>query len=438
MSALPPAESASDLLDRVEADSGKPLRAMIEISDHCNEVCVHCYQVQGQKGELTTEHWRHVLDDLAAQGVLILTISGGEATLRADFLEIVAHARQLGFLVRLYTNGLRITRELAAALRQHAVFEVEISVYSTRADVHDFITGVPGSFTRTLEAIGYLVGEGVAVTIKTVAMSVNQAQLADYPAFAAALGVRFRLDTGGVMAREGFDRSPQALSPDPEVVLELEERLHLVRQTPESAAEAAKPARRGGDEVLCGAAREFHVEPNGELRPCTMLDLKLGQLRDTSAGAAYESQPARELRALRWRDVHGCRACDLAKFCSRCHAASLAETGDALGPYPSACAAARRAVELDLGNSPLRILVVDGTSAALGPYRWVAPAVYETVADTVTAEDSARAERLGWVRRPEAGNPPPTLAIRPGELVQIRRPGERRPSARLTRVPDGT
>jgi hypothetical protein len=52
-----PAGEAEAILSRVERSSGRPLRAMIEISDRCNEVCVHCYQVQGQKGEMTTEQF---------------------------------------------------------------------------------------------------------------------------------------------------------------------------------------------------------------------------------------------------------------------------------------------------------------------------------------------------------------------------------------------
>ena len=80
-----------------------PLSAMIEIADRCNEKCVHCYQVQGQKGEMTTEEIFGVLDELAEMGVLFLTISGGEATLRKDFLDIVAYARKKKFAVKLFT-----------------------------------------------------------------------------------------------------------------------------------------------------------------------------------------------------------------------------------------------------------------------------------------------------------------------------------------------
>ena len=53
-----PAGEAEAILTRIEQSSGRPLRAMIEISDRCNEVCVHCYQEQGQKGETGGAHVR--------------------------------------------------------------------------------------------------------------------------------------------------------------------------------------------------------------------------------------------------------------------------------------------------------------------------------------------------------------------------------------------
>jgi len=72
--------SAMHVIAQLARDRDTPLSAMIEIADRCNEACVHCYQVQGQKGELSTDEWRSILDELAEMGVLFLTISGGEAT----------------------------------------------------------------------------------------------------------------------------------------------------------------------------------------------------------------------------------------------------------------------------------------------------------------------------------------------------------------------
>ena len=424
--------SALDLLARLEADSGRPLRAMLEISDRCNEVCVHCYQVQGEKGELDTADWKRVLDQLADAGVLMLTLSGGEATLRPDFLELVEYARKRDFVVRVFTNGLTMTDALASELARLCVMEVEISVYATRADIHDFVTGVPGSFERTLRGVRALRRAGVAVTIKTLVMSVNQADLAGYGAFAESLDARFRLDTAGVMPREGGDRCTLALQPDAAALNAIEAQLGA----PPDATPEAQSGRKADGEILCGAAHELHLEPNGEVRPCTMLEVKLGSLRaqaSDAALAAFDSEVAREMRALRWGHLHGCRECDLARYCTRCYASALAETGDALGPYPSACAFARRAYEA--AHSAIRIMGAGAHGEALGPYRRLGPGSYVVIEDVVTAEDRARAAQLGWVRKSESVSPAPELAVRPGELVQIRRPG--RKSSRLERVPGG-
>jgi radical SAM protein with 4Fe4S-binding SPASM domain len=265
-----------------------------------------------------------------------------------------------------------------------------------------------------------------------VIMSVNQAELGDYPALAEELGAHYRFDPGGVVAREGYDRSPEAFNPDGDRAAELE-----CQFGPPSSdhADPEDGSRQPQDDLLCGAARSLHIEPNGELRPCSILEVSLGNVIESSVSASFESPVARDMRALRWRHVHGCRACDLARWCARCHASALAETGDALGPYPSACAAARRALRVRMPESELQIIAANGKSVSLGPYRRIAPGTYETFDDIVTAEDRALRERLGWVLRAEGGNTPPEVAVRPGELVQIRRPGRRAPS--VERVPGG-
>ena len=432
------ASSATEVLGRIQAETGKPLVAMLELSDRCNEVCVHCYQVQGRKGELSTRDWRRILDQLAEAGVLMLTLSGGEVTLRKDFLEILAYARQLGFAVRLFTNGLTMTRELAAQIAAQNVTCVEISLYSTRAEVHDFVTGVPGSFDRTVQGIRNLRDLGVDVMIKAVMMNLNQADLPAYPALAAQLGAQFRIDTGGLVPREGGDRDPQALDPDRSRATQLERQLRVEKQRALGHSAQTQPisGRRPASTKVCGAARTLHVEPNGEMRPCSLLEVDLGDVRSVSPSEIHNSERARGVRGLTWGDLHGCRVCELARSCSRCYAVALAETGDALGPHPSACLKARAAAQAASARG-LRFVAEGSRATTVGPYRLITESVYQAFNDRRTAADEGLAERLGWARRSsadQAGNQAvPDLAVRPGELIQIRRPG--RKSSKLERVP---
>jgi radical SAM protein with 4Fe4S-binding SPASM domain len=416
------------LLSMLEARSGQPLRAMIEISDRCNEVCVHCYQEQGKKGEMTTDQIKSVMDELAQMGVLVLTISGGEATLRPDFLELLRHARARSFAIRLFTNGLTMTRELAQELHKLAVHVVEISLYSHRADVHDFITGVPRSFERTTAGIRYLAELGVDVHVKSPMMGVNEYEMDALRAFALSLGANsFSGDPGMLMPREGGDRGPERLGRSQ----------HSFETVLSSFSKAAKEApgakpRFSMTNQVCGAGDTIHIEPNGELRPCTMLDLKLGDARDGVAHARRDNAETKSLLAIGWKDLHGCRRCDLAGTCARCYASALAEVGDALGPYPSACADARSHYRIRTGHTAEIIADVHGRSE-LGPYRHVVGNCFQVVADEVTQDDEALAARLGWTRRHDGALPNPGARVRPGELVQLRRPGSKR--ARPLQVP---
>ncbi|MDD9936519.1 MAG: radical SAM protein [Myxococcales bacterium] len=410
--------NAGSMLLDAEQEAGRPLRAMIEIADRCNEVCVHCYQEQGLKGEMTTEQLESVIDQLAELGVLILTISGGEATLRKDFLRIMKHARARGFVLRLFTNGLTMTRELARELHRLAVDVVEISLYSHRAEVHDFVTGVPGSFAKTVAGIGHLVEVGVHTHVKSPVMSVNEDAIDAYLDFVESLGVTYALDPQVLSPREHSSLDPAALDRTVAGLAALvrNPRVGESRQVVQTPTERRRP---------CGAGESIHIEPDGSIRPCVVLPMEMGHALEGGGVADSQASTVRaQLAELTWAHVHGCRECDLQSHCGRCHAQALAEAGDALGPYPSACAAAAERYRY----------VHDGaltTEGATGPYR-VEGAVARAFEDRVTLEDDARASRLGWVRRAAAPAVAASIA-RPGVLVQLRRPGLKR--ARPERVP---
>jgi hypothetical protein len=165
-----------------------------------------------------------------------------------------------------------------------------------------------------------------------------------------------------------------------------------------------------------------------------MLEIPLGHALEGVRQARASNGQLRGVLALSWGDVHGCRACDLRAYCRRCHAAALAEVGDALAPYPSACAEARALYELATGHEP-RVVARGDRDGSVGPYREREPATFEPFADVVTAGDEALALRLGWTRRTQRTDAAPATA-HPGALVQIRRPG--RATARAERVPSCT
>src|SRR6266567_1273226 len=65
----------------------------------CNLKCVHCYtdsDTHRYPDELSTQHAKAVLDDLAEFKVPAVLFSGGEPLVRPDIFDLAAYARQQG------------------------------------------------------------------------------------------------------------------------------------------------------------------------------------------------------------------------------------------------------------------------------------------------------------------------------------------------------
>jgi radical SAM protein with 4Fe4S-binding SPASM domain len=324
--------------------AGAPFGAMVEVADRCNEACVHCYQIQGQRGELDTAEWKHIFDQLAELGVMLLTISGGEPTLRKDFLELVRYARELRFAVRIYSNALNITEAMARELGALAVQEVQISLYSHRAENHDAVTRVPGSFSRVESATGFLRQAGVRVVLKSPLMQSNSVEYREYIQYVESLGADFSLDPK-LKPREDGDPTPTRLGIDKRTFLSVAAHTQLLERRAPSGDGPRKP---------CGACKgNVHVEANGDLHPCTLWNVTTGSARGGQLREAWHQNPiANQIRALTWDDLPSCRVCDLQRHCTRCFAEAEHLAGSALAPYAPACRTARWRYELATGVEP--------------------------------------------------------------------------------------
>jgi MoaA/NifB/PqqE/SkfB family radical SAM enzyme len=389
--------------------AGKPFGAMVEIADRCNEACVHCYQVQGQKGEIGTEDWKRIFDELAEMGVMMLTISGGEPTLRKDFLDLVAYARQLRFAVRIYSNALNITPQLARQLGELAVQEVQISLYSHRAEVHDAVTRVKGSFAKVETAARELRKAGVRVVLKSPLMQMNSDAYREYIDFVQSLGAEFSMDPK-INPREDGDLAPTQLAISKQTFLAIRKEPLFARKSP------GVPAT--GKRRPCGACKgNVHVEANGELNPCTLWNVATGNaLSDGMRQAWHENPVANAIRSITWSDLPACSVCDLQHHCSRCFAEAEHYTGHALAAYGRACRTARWRYELETGVEPELDSDDDFCDAEpIGPFRNTGPHRFLVQhADSKTFEVQRQ-----WL--PGAATRAPQSHMNPAQLVQIRR-----------------
>jgi len=136
---------------------GAPIKPVVvwNCTRRCNLLCRHCYSAsttEPDADELTGDEARAMIADLAAFGVPVLLLSGGEPLMRPDVLELIALAGHSGLRVALSTNGTLITPALAADLAEAGVSYVGVSLDGL-AEVNDSFRGVSGAFAAALSGI---------------------------------------------------------------------------------------------------------------------------------------------------------------------------------------------------------------------------------------------------------------------------------------------
>lgn len=276
-----------------------------------------------------------MINELAEAGVLDVAFSGGEPLLRRDLPQLVRAARERGMSVGTSTNGWPLTEAKAASLQAAGLSRLQVSLDGT-AEVHDQIRGA-GSFQRAIRAIGRSRAAGLRTHVCFTAMRSNAPSLGEVIAIALKAGAEgFNLsqfvptgrgsdaeDLDGAAARTVLETWMQARRDHPGTHFALHS-AGLVDLDPELGA--CYGGCQAGLSIAC-------IDSRGNVLPCVMFPLVLGNLKTQSLREIWLENPA--LKALRARELGGsCGGCPHRRSCGGCRAAAWARTGDMLASDP--------------------------------------------------------------------------------------------------------
>ncbi len=162
----------------------RPERLHVPTAERCNNRCMFCMEFPRDTGILPSPDMvRRQLEVNKDIGVVLFT--AGEPTLNPDLVSRVAAARDIGYhTICLITNGrLLADRELCVRLLESGLNDITVSIHGHRADIHDALTGVPGSFDETWRGISNLnelVGDfSYKFSLSTVVNKINLRYLAE-------------------------------------------------------------------------------------------------------------------------------------------------------------------------------------------------------------------------------------------------------------------
>lgn len=324
-----------ELHDEIK-NEGYVFDAHWDITNKCNEKCIHCYNVNAHSGqrnnhrdELSYDEARTLVDELYNIGVFRLVLSGGEVLTKDFFFPLCRYIRSRGIQLIVYTNGLAFTENKLQELIELHPATVCFSVYGNTEDVHDRITQTRGSYEKVISALLYLKEHHVETCHKNTLLKQNYLCWRETLRKGERLSNKSMLnctiypsmDAGNLSAHAPTESQlvELALSPDSPI---------YYKRNIKGACNIDKAPT----ETPCySMTNTIYVNPKGEVCiciafPCVVASLKEGTIKELKrAGMAHVFQPdfsslsgisrLDNWRALTIAHLKECGHYDYCKFC---------------------------------------------------------------------------------------------------------------------------
>jgi len=338
-----------------------PFLVSFSITGKCNLKCKHCYSESTEKplpDELSTEEALRTIDELADLGIGLLILDGGEPLLREDFFTIASHAVRKGIITVIGSNGTLIDFSTAKRMVDCGIKAVALSLDGASAETHDSFRGEEGSFKKVLEAATACNRANLPFQFGMVVRRQNLPEIPEMlrlndelggsaaeifdliPSGRAkkecsgeALNNKERREIMEWLAKKQTDyRVPIRVPACPMYPLLLEEMKIVPKHFPIELFQRIPYSQRG-----CAAGMPLGylvIRANGDIHPCMLLQIKLGNVRENKIGLIWEEHPV--LIELRSREkLKGeCGICRYRDKCAGCRGRALEETGDFMQTDP--------------------------------------------------------------------------------------------------------
>ncbi|MEW6358575.1 MAG: radical SAM protein [Planctomycetota bacterium] len=310
-----------------------PVLSEVALTYRCNLQCVFCYAACGcrasskAEGEMSTAEAKQVLHTIRHEAkVPSVSFTGGEPTLRGDLPKLVEHARSLGMRVNLITNGTMLTNRLVRRLVRSGLNSAQVSLEGPSAAIHDPLTGVPGSFDRTVAGIERLRDADIRVHTNTTISRGNIEHLEGIVAVVKRMGME-RLSMNMVIPTGSSAENPDAIWV---TYTEIGDAVMRAKAAARGAGVEFmwysptpfclfNPVASGFGGKACAACDGLlSVSPSGDVLPCSSLAEPVGNLLRQDFRDVWNSPQAEYYKSKSYaHDI--CRSCeDFDVCCGAC------------------------------------------------------------------------------------------------------------------------
>lgn len=266
-----------------------PVLSEIAVTYRCNLTCEFCYVGRKQTSELGTGDMKKIIYRVFHEAEIpSVSFTGGEPLLREDICALVGYAAGIGMWTNIITNGTLITAPLLDGLKEAGLSSTQVSLEGATARVHDRITGVAGSFEKTIASISLLRKKKIPVHTNTTISRHNFQCIEDIPRLIRSLGLpRFSMNLlipcGAASCRRELWITYSEIG---EKILRIKQRaedlgVKFLWYSPLPVC-AFNPIAHGLGNKSCAALTGLlSVDPGGNVLPCSSWPMPIASLLKT-------------------------------------------------------------------------------------------------------------------------------------------------------------
>ncbi len=206
----------------------------MELTALCTLQCKMCYvrldkKQADQIGTMrTAKEWIDMARQFRDAGGLTVLLTGGEAMMRPDFLEIYEAVSKMGLFVTVFTNGTTITDEVIEMFKKRPPALIGLTLYGASEETYEKVAGVR-SFQKALNGLDRLLSlPKINIDVRFTACTLNYKDYKPLQNLMSERGIVLSYDIGNMASVRGATSKARKLRLSKEQEMEIKSHLEKV------------------------------------------------------------------------------------------------------------------------------------------------------------------------------------------------------------------
>lgn len=275
-----------------------------EITNDCNLHCRHCYINNKSKNvNITTKTFECIAKEIINLNPISITLTGGELMVCKDWFKYYDFFYDNLFIISIISNLTMLSDNIIDILAIKKPKYIQTSIHGDEI-IHDMITGVKGSFHKTIDSIKKLKQKNINVTVNYLITSKNYHCVTKMSKFFREIQVPVNLDYKIFPKRDGNTNFQQEM-----ITNNMKDKNYF--KSIEQNSQCSCTAIRG----------KLRIDQNGSVYPCEYINHELGNLTIEPINEILANEKTKKVLGI--IDAYSpqmCKCCDNVSICIKCPA----------------------------------------------------------------------------------------------------------------------